>query len=444
MPDWAGVAHGAQRFGSEMYIALAIVVVVAIGFALFFLSRRDANKAPLPPERQEPATPVAKAQPAPAPPTAEPPAGKPAPKAPATPARAAVGAPAHAEPKQATGAPAATAAAADDVPVELTPAVSAPPVPAAARGDVEALKKALSTTRDGFVTRLARLFGRHKEIDSALIEQIEEILLTADVGVQTSVRILDQLRARMRDGALVDEAAVWNCLRDQVVEILDVRTARAALTHRPSLILVVGVNGVGKTTTIGKLASRHVAQGRKVLLAAGDTYRAAAALQLEVWGRRVACPVVKGKENSDPGSVIFDAVRKARDEGFDLVIADTAGRLHTKAPLMDELKKVERTSAKALDGRQPDEVLLVLDATTGQNAVQQANMFREALQVTGLVLTKLDGTAKGGVILGVVHEHGIPVRYVGLGERVEDLREFDARDFAEALFSRTEGETAAA
>lgn len=432
-----------------MYIALAIVVVVAIGFALFFLARRGAAKPQLPPERHEPAAP---AKPTPAAQAAGEPAAtkrvaKPTPAAaipaPTAAARGAGAAAPQVEAKQVAGAPAAAAAAVDAA-AEASLVISEAPAAPAPRGDIEALKKALSTTRDGFVTRLARLFGRHKEIDSGLIEQIEEILLTADVGVQTSVRILDQLRARMRDGTLADEAAVWNCLRDQVVEILDVRTGPVALTHRPSLILVVGVNGVGKTTTIGKLASRYVAQGKKVLLAAGDTYRAAAALQLEVWGRRVSCPIVKGKENSDPGSVIFDAVRKARDEGFDIVIADTAGRLHTKAPLMDELKKVERTATKALDGRQPDEVLLVLDATTGQNAVQQANMFREALRVTGLVLTKLDGTAKGGVILGVVHEHGIPVRYVGLGERVEDLREFDARDFAEALFSRTEGETAAA
>ncbi|HET8939776.1 MAG TPA: signal recognition particle-docking protein FtsY, partial [Polyangiales bacterium] len=199
-----------------------------------------------------------------------------------------------------------------------------------------------------------------------------------------------------------------------------------------------------KTTTIGKLAARYSAEGRKVLLAAGDTFRAAAVQQLEYWGKRVNCPVVTGKEGADPGAVIFDAVKRAQDEGYDLVIADTAGRLHTKAPLMEELKKVERTIHKALGGRGADEILLVLDATTGQNAVQQMHMFREALQVSGVVLTKLDGTAKGGMILGIVDEHRVPVRFVGLGERVEDLREFDAKSFVEALFSKPDGETLAA
>jgi fused signal recognition particle receptor len=208
--------------------------------------------------------------------------------------------------------------------------------------------------------------------------------------------------------------------------------------------LIVGVNGAGKTTTIGKLAARHTAAGRKVLLAAGDTYRAAAVLQLEVWGRRVNCPVMKGKEGGDPSAVIFEAIKRAQEEGYDLVIADTAGRLHTKAPLMEELKKVDRTIQKALGGRPADEILLVLDATTGQNAVQQMHMFREALQVSGVVLTKLDGTAKGGMVLGIVDEHKVPVRFIGLGERVEDLREFDALSFVEALFSKPDGETLAA
>jgi fused signal recognition particle receptor len=210
------------------------------------------------------------------------------------------------------------------------------------------------------------------------------------------------------------------------------------------VVLIVGVNGVGKTTTIGKLASSFVAQGKIVLLAAGDTYRAAAVLQLEMWGKRVGCPVVKGKDNADPGSVIFEAINRARAEGFDLVLADTAGRLHTKVPLMDELSKVVRTIAKANEGHEPDEVLLVLDSTTGQNAVQQMKMFREALAVTGVVLTKLDGTAKGGVVLGLVEQHGIPVRFIGLGERVEDLREFEARAFVEALFAKPAEATLAA
>jgi fused signal recognition particle receptor len=203
------------------------------------------------------------------------------------------------------------------------------------------------------------------------------------------------------------------------------------------------VNGVGKTTTIGKLATRYNAAGKKVVLAAGDTFRAAAVQQLEVWGKRVGAEVVRGKEGADPGAVAFDATTKAKESGADLLLVDTAGRLHTKAPLMDEIKKVRKTIAKALDGA-PHETFLVLDATTGQNALSQAAMFKEALDLTGIVLTKLDGTAKGGIVLGICDELGVPVRYVGLGERAEDLREFDAEDFVEALFGKGEEESAAA
>ena len=312
--------------------------------------------------------------------------------------------------------------------------------------DVDVYKRGLANTRGGFIARLAKLFGSRPTIDDALLEQVEEVLITADIGVKTSERMLNKLREQMQSGALKDADAVWASLREMATEVLNVAAKPLGneLKNKPSLILVIGVNGAGKTTTIGKLAARYVASGRRVLLAAGDTYRAAAVLQLEVWGRRVNCPVIKGKEGADPSGVIFDAVKRAQDEGYDLVIADTAGRLHTKAPLMEELKKVERTIHKALGGRGADEILLVLDATTGQNAVQQMHMFREALQVSGVVLTKLDGTAKGGMILGIVDEHKVPVRFVGLGERVEDLREFDAKSFVEALFSKPDGETLAA
>jgi len=310
--------------------------------------------------------------------------------------------------------------------------------------DVDALKRGLANTRGGFIARLAKLFGSRPTVDDALLEQVEEVLITADIGVKTSERMLNRLREQMRSGELKDADSVWASLREMAAEVLNVTAKPIELKNKPSLLLVIGVNGAGKTTTIGKLAARYTAEGRRVLLAAGDTYRAAAVLQLEVWGRRVNCPVIKGKEGADPSGVIFDAVKRAQDEGYDLVIADTAGRLHTKAPLMEELKKVERTIHKALGGRGADEILLVLDATTGQNAVQQMHMFREALQVSGVVLTKLDGTAKGGMILGIVDEHKVPVRFVGLGERVEDLREFDAKSFVEALFSKPDGETLAA
>ncbi len=208
-------------------------------------------------------------------------------------------------------------------------------------------------------------------------------------------------------------------------------------------MLVVGVNGVGKTTTIGKLATRHHAAGHKVVLAAGDTFRAAAVQQLEVWGKRVGVEVVKGKEGADPGAVAFDALTRAREVGADLLFVDTAGRLHTRAPLMDEIKKVRKTLAKGMEGA-PHETLLVLDATTGQNALTQAALFKEALDLTGIVLTKLDGTAKGGIVLGICDELKVPVRYIGLGERAEDLREFSAEDFVEALFGKSEEEVAAA
>jgi fused signal recognition particle receptor len=310
--------------------------------------------------------------------------------------------------------------------------------------DLEVLRKGLANTRGGFIARLAKLFGTRPTIDAALLEQIEEVLITADIGVKTSERALTRLREQMASGALKTEDDVWKSLRDMAVDVLNVPSKGSDFANKPALILIVGVNGAGKTTSIGKLAARYAAEGRKVLLAAGDTYRAAAVLQLEVWGRRVNCPVIKGKEGGDPSAVIFEAIKRAQTEGYDLVIADTAGRLHTKAPLMEELKKVDRTVQKALNGRPADEIFLVLDATTGQNAVQQMHMFREALPVSGVVLTKLDGTAKGGMVLGIVDEHRVPVRFIGLGERVEDLREFDAPSFVEALFSKPNGETLAA
>jgi fused signal recognition particle receptor len=329
---------------------------------------------------------------------------------------------------------------------ESEPEAGAAPEQPAHERDVELLRKGLANTRGGFIARLAKLFGGRAAIDASLLEQIEEVLITSDIGVKTSARMLGHLREQMQSGDLKSEDDVWKSLREMAVDVLTVPNAPQLQqpASKPALVLIVGVNGAGKTTTIGKLAARHSAAGRKVLLAAGDTYRAAAVLQLEVWGRRVNCPVMKGKEGGDPSAVIFEAIKRAQEEGYDLVIADTAGRLHTKAPLMEELKKVDRTIQKALGGRHADEILLVLDATTGQNAVQQMHMFREALQVSGVVLTKLDGTAKGGMVLGIVDEHKVPVRFIGLGERVEDLREFDALSFVEALFSKPDGETLAA
>ena len=413
-------------------ILVVIIIVVALGLAVGLALRsrrgsRDPGQTGALPERKAPAGQDG-AGPA-----------APAAKATAQPRDESMGPSDDAVPPGVGVAPPAAAAPA---PLERDDAVAARPdhavagaQPAAASAeDLEALRKGLATTRGGFVARLAKIFGKKQEIDPALLDEIEEVLITADIGVKTANKILGRLRERLERQELSDAGRVWSSIREEALAILGPSPGGIRLQQQPTVILVVGVNGVGKTTTIGKLASRYHDEGKKVILAAGDTFRAAAVLQLEVWGRRVGCPVVKGKERADPSAVIFDAIKRAQDEGADVVIADTAGRLHTKAPLMDELKKVSRTVNKALGGRDPDETLLVLDATNGQNAIQQAQIFRDAVAITGIALTKLDGTAKGGVVLGIVDEHRIPVRYIGVGERVEDLREFDAHSFVQALF----------
>jgi len=307
------------------------------------------------------------------------------------------------------------------------------PMPAKKR-DVAALGPGLERTRSGWVKRLGQLFAGKKELDPALLDEIEKVLLTADIGVRTSQKLLSELRESLDRHAIKDPSAVWGYLRRRSVEILtmDAPALDFAAAH-PFVLLIIGVNGSGKTTTIGKLASKLQAEGRKVLLAAGDTFRAAANEQLEVWGSKVGAPVVRGKEGADPSSVVFDGVKRARSEDIDVVIADTAGRLHTKKNLMEELQKVRRVAGKALEGA-PHETWLVIDATSGQNAIAQAQEFTKEMSVTGIVLTKLDGTAKGGVILGIADQLRIPVRYIGVGERVEDLREFEPDDFVEALF----------
>ncbi|HEX8790677.1 MAG TPA: signal recognition particle-docking protein FtsY [Polyangiaceae bacterium] len=329
-------------------------------------------------------------------------------------------------------------------PAVTSPTPSAAPPskkPAAKRGDVAGLRKGLAATRGGFIARLSSIFQGKKEIDPAILEQVEEVMLSSDVGPKTTKVILDRLREQLARNELRDVDAVWAALRAEALRILGIGGGAIRAQQKPTVVLMVGVNGVGKTTTIGKLATRYNAGGKKVMLAAGDTFRAAAVQQLEVWGKRVGSDVIKGKEGADPGAVAFDATTKAKEGGADLLLVDTAGRLHTKVPLMDEIKKVRKTIAKALETA-PHETLLVLDATTGQNALTQASMFKEALDLTGIVLTKLDGTAKGGIVLAICEELGVPVRYVGLGERAEDLREFDAEDFVEALFGRGDGEGA--
>ncbi len=301
------------------------------------------------------------------------------------------------------------------------------------------LSAGLEKTRGGFMARLNGLLGGARAIDEAVLADLEELLFTADIGVKTATALLESVRARVRARALADPAQLRQALRAEIARILSLDGAAATLppfgpgAERPWVVMVVGVNGSGKTTTIGKLAAKLQAAGHSVVLGAGDTFRAAAGEQLEVWAGRVGAPVVRGKDGADPASVCFEAVQQGVASKADVVLCDTAGRLHTKAPLMEELKKVKRVIAKAAPGA-PHEVLLVLDATSGQNAIQQARQFHEALQVTGLALTKLDGTAKGGVIIGICDELKLPVRWVGVGEAVPDLRAFSPDEFVEALF----------
>jgi fused signal recognition particle receptor len=298
-----------------------------------------------------------------------------------------------------------------------------------------ALKAGLAKTRGGFIAKIAALFAK-KQIDRATVDQLEEVLLTGDIGVRTAQKLFESVKTKLSKDELADPEVIWGEIREQSARILDVGAPPLDYDRaRPFVILMIGVNGVGKTTTIGKLASQFAAQGKKVLLAAGDTFRAAATEQLTIWGDRTGAPVVRGKEGGDPSSVIFDAVKRAQAESFDIVIADTAGRLHTKTDLMDELIKVRRVIGKALEGA-PHETFLVIDANTGQNAIEQAKLFQKTMALTGIVLTKLDGTAKGGVVLGICDELKVPVRYIGIGEKVDDLRVFDPSAFLTALFDR--------
>ncbi len=299
------------------------------------------------------------------------------------------------------------------------------------------LAEGLARTRGGFMARLNAFVGASKQLDDAALAELEEILFSADIGVHTATALLESVRERLKRRELSDVGRVKAALREEIERILSQASgAHGGLPDAapPQVVMVVGVNGTGKTTTIGKLAAKLRMAGKSVILGAGDTFRAAAGEQLDVWADRAHVPIVRGKDGSDPGAVLFDAVARARAEKMDVVLCDTAGRLHTKANLMDELKRLKRTLAKAHPGA-PHEVLLVVDATTGQNAIQQARQFHDALGVTGFVLTKLDGTAKGGVIVGICDELKIPVRYIGIGEKVVDLKEFDPHAFVEALFA---------
>ncbi len=308
-------------------------------------------------------------------------------------------------------------------------------------GFFQRLKQGLTRTRSSLTEGLARLVMGKKAIDDELLEEIETHLLTADVGAAATQRILDDLTARVKRKQLGDAQALLAALKEDMGAILAPCSQPLVIPAeiRPYIILMVGVNGVGKTTTIGKLAKRLQGEGLSVMLAAGDTFRAAAVEQLQAWGERNDVTVIAQERAADPASVIFDGIQAARARKADVLIADTAGRLHTQSNLMEELKKIKRVMAK-LDADAPHETLLVIDASIGQNALSQARQFHEAVGVSGIVLTKLDGTAKGGVIFAVAEQMKLPIRYIGVGEGIDDLRPFDADDFVEALFASEERE----
>ncbi|MEN8177984.1 MAG: signal recognition particle-docking protein FtsY [Pseudomonadota bacterium] len=305
------------------------------------------------------------------------------------------------------------------------------------QGMFQRLKERLSRTRHGFSDGLANLVMGRKNIDDDLLEELETLLLTADVGVEASSRIIDDLTSRVRRKELADPEALSRILKEQLLEILDSCNTPPTQSDsdKPLVILMVGINGAGKTTTIGKLARKFQQEGESVMLAAGDTFRAAAVEQLQTWGERNNVPVVAQHTGADSASVIFDGLQAATARHADVLIADTAGRLHTKTNLMDELSKIARVMKK-IDPDAPHEVLLVVDAGTGQNAVNQALQFNETVGLSGIVITKLDGTAKGGVIFAIAEKVKVPIRFIGIGESIEDLREFDAKEFVDALFGQ--------
>ena len=318
----------------------------------------------------------------------------------------------------------------ETAPVQPAPVMEAIDKP----GFFERLKSGLKKTKDGLVGRIDALVLGKKTIDADTLEELEEILITSDIGVKTTVELIRTLEQRLGRSELKDGEALRGALKDEILARLVAHHQPLHLgSKKPFVMLVIGVNGVGKTTTIGKLAARFSASGSRVLLAAADTFRAAAAEQLIAWGNRSGVDVIRHKEGSDPSAVVFDACKAAVARDVDVLIIDTAGRLHTKVNLMEEMKKIRRVIDREIPGA-PHETLLVLDAATGQNATSQARLFKEAAGVTGLALTKLDVTAKGGIVVAVSHEFALPVRYIGVGESIEDLRDFDPQEFTDALF----------
>ena len=299
-------------------------------------------------------------------------------------------------------------------------------------GFFDKLKNGLNKTKTSFDEKMNDIFSNFRKVDEDLLEELEEALIMSDVGANTSATIINNLRERVKKENIKDEQGVREALRKEIQEIFDATDNTLKLETKPAVILVVGVNGVGKTTSIGKIANRLKKDGKKVVVAAADTFRAAAVEQLEIWANRVGCDIVKREEGVDPASVVYDAIKIIKEKNADVLICDTAGRLHNKKYLMDELIKIK----KVIDKELPDsseEVLMVLDATTGQNAISQVQAFKETVDITGIVLTKLDGTAKGGAVIGIVNENKVPVKFIGVGEQVDDMEIFNSEDFVKAL-----------
>jgi fused signal recognition particle receptor len=410
---------------NSLLVVVIVALVALVGAYFLFFRQGGAGAASIPPQRL---------------PTRREPERKPerAAAAAAAAEKKKAGEPSAKEPAKESSAgrePTPPAPPAEPKRVESIRPSVAPPPPS----ELESIRRGLSRSRsdEGFFGRLKALFAGKREINPELAAELEEVLLASDVGVETSKAMLTKVREGLERGDLGDPDKVWKALAEEAKRVLEVGGKRGSidLAQRPTVVLLVGVNGAGKTTTIGKLASKFRSHNARCVLAAGDTFRAAAVQQIVVWGDRVGCEVIRGKDGADPGSVVFDAIKQAQATDADVVLADTAGRLHTKSNLMSEMKKIAKTAEKAIPGA-PHEILLVIDATNGQNAMAQAREFRDALPLTGIVLTKLDGTAKGGVVLGIAHELGLPVRYIGLGERPGDLHEFNADQFVEALLGQ--------
>lgn len=299
-------------------------------------------------------------------------------------------------------------------------------------GFFDKLKSGLNKTKASFNEKINDVFSNFRKVDEEMLEELEEILIMSDIGVDTSAKIIDELRSKIKKEKIQSEEDVKSALKDIMEEILKVGESELKLDTTPSIILVVGVNGVGKTTSIGKMASKMVKEGKKVVVAAADTFRAAAVEQLEEWANRSGSILVKKEEGSDPASVVFEAIEKTRQIGADVLICDTAGRLHNKKYLMDELAKIKKVIEKEMP-EASKEVLIVLDAETGQNAIMQVKAFKETTDITGIVLTKLDGTSKGGVVIGIVAENQIPIKFIGVGEQIDDMQKFHAREFLDAI-----------